>query len=180
MPETVACAWNSGWTETETVKHSDIKYITIGTEIKCHHCAAFGGQHRNLKAGKMTFSWKDGNKFFMKVAQISLSDLEHTEYFRILLKLTVVYFSTCSLLCVLTGNGSTKTFCTFFLYVCVQTPFLWYLHATLWKLKAYLYLIMENAPWKLRNSGWTCFFFKLHFYASWALCINMSTKSLIF
>jgi hypothetical protein len=67
--------WNRN---CETVKHSDIKYITIGTEIKCHHCAAFGGQHRNLKAGKMTFSWKDGNKFCMKVAQISLSDLEIT------------------------------------------------------------------------------------------------------
>jgi hypothetical protein len=44
--------------EHKLVKHSDIKYITIGIEIKCHHCAAFGGQHRNLKAGKMTFSWK--------------------------------------------------------------------------------------------------------------------------
>jgi hypothetical protein len=63
--------WNRN---CETVKHSDIKYVTIGTEIKCHHCAALGGQHRNLKAGKMTFSWKDGNKFCMKVAQISLSD----------------------------------------------------------------------------------------------------------
>ncbi len=128
----------------------------------------------------MTFSSKDGNKFRMKVAQISLTDLEITiNIFWILLKLTVVYFSTCHLLCVLKGNGWTKTFCKFFLHVCVQTHFLWYLHATLWKLTAYLYLVMENSPWKVRNSGWTCFL-KLHLYASWALCINMTTKSLIF
>jgi hypothetical protein len=42
---------------------------------------------------------------FVKTGSINSGTGDHSEYLRILLKLTVVYFSTCYLLCALIGNG---------------------------------------------------------------------------